>query len=86
VAKTHRVPSVAGHFPHKTVGRFCRKCPIKIRHSMTLRHPVCIYVSMYGTYTCVCDVCMYVCMDVYLRVYFICVFVRRIGMYVCMQM
>ena len=53
---------------------------------MTLRHPVCIYVSMYGTYTCVCDVCMYVCMDVYLRVYFICVFVRRIGMYVCMQM
>ena len=43
VAKTHRMPSVAGHFSKKEpliLGLFCRKWPMKIRHLMTLRHPV----------------------------------------------
>jgi len=60
VAKTHRMPSVAGHFSQKKpliIGLFCRKWPMKIRHPVTLRHPVHIfYIDMYiyrNTYICI---------------------------------
>jgi len=43
VVKTHRMPSRHKSFPAKEpliIGLFCGKWPMKIRHPMTLRHPV----------------------------------------------
>jgi len=48
------------------IGLFCGKWPKKIRHPMTLRHPVCrFYVCM-----CVCVyVCIYTCVSIYVSTY-----------------
>jgi len=51
VAKTHRMPWVAGYFSQKEtliIGLFCGRWPIKIRHPMVLRHPVWVPCLSHG--------------------------------------
>jgi len=46
VAKIHRMPYLYRSFSANDpliIGLFCRKWPVKIRHPMDLRHPVCRY-------------------------------------------
>ena len=48
VAKTHRMPQVAGHFPERPTNHRAplREMTIMTRHPMGLRHPVLIMTSL----------------------------------------
>jgi len=69
------------------IGLFCGKWPLKIRHSMPLRHPVAripIYVyfvricKMMYVHVCIIYVYVYVCVDIYMIYVYVSFFAHRV--------